>query len=213
MRAALFDFDGVIVDSTPIHLAGWASAYEGLFKTQLDEVTLTSLVGRSTAAIGSILADRSGYSTAKGELIKRKVSYVLSQLDRIPLIEGADTFLAKLRKESIPFGIVSNAPRDFIAAALARHGLLVPFFLGLEDYHRPKPDAEPYMKGAARLGLSFAEHATIFVFEDSTHGIDAGLAAQMTCIGVCSQHPAAVLMKAGAQRCFNNMSEALALFS
>lgn len=213
MKAVLFDFDGVIVDSTPVHLAGWAAAYHEMFKVRLQGDTLSNLVGRSTAAIGTLLAQQSGYATAKRELILRKVEYVMSHLPDIPLIEGAHEFLAALRLRKIPYGIVSNAPRDFIGAAVEKHRLEVPFYLGLEDYHRPKPDAEPYMKGAAKLGWSFAEHASIYVFEDSTHGIDAALAAQMTPIGICSQHPAEILIRAGAQRCFLNLLEAKELIS
>lgn len=213
MHAALFDFDGVIVDSTPAHLAGWVHAYGEMFSKDIDEVTLASLVGRSTAAIGAILGELSGFPTAKEELIRRKVSYVLSQIDKIPLINGAFEFLLRLDQLKIPFGIVSNAPRDFIAALIERHKLRVSFFLGLEDYRRPKPDAEPYMKGAARLGFPFAAHSSIFVFEDSTHGIHAALAAHMTAIGICSQHPSQKLIDAGAQKCFEDLADALTLMS
>lgn len=211
MHAVLFDFDGVIVDSTPIHLKGWVEAVRTLFQVEIDHETLNSIVGRSTAAIGSLLATQRGFPTAKAELIKLKVAYVLAHLNEIPLIKGAAHFLEVLRQQSIPFGIVSNAPRDFIAAALGRHGLDVPFFLGLEDYQRPKPDAEPYMKGAARLAWRFSDHKKIWVLEDSTHGIDAAVAAHMTPIGICSQHPASVLLAAGAERCFEDLEAALDL--
>ncbi|HYX36803.1 MAG TPA: HAD hydrolase-like protein [Oligoflexus sp.] len=207
-RAALFDFDGVIVNSTPTHLKGWQSAYWGMFKQDLEPETLQSLVGRSTAAIGRILAERSGYPAAKPELIRRKQIHVFDNLDTIELIEGAREFLEELRKRSIPYGIVSNAPRDFIGAAIAKHQLPVPFFLGLDDYHRPKPDAEPYVKGAVKLGFPFTAHGSILVFEDSTHGIEAAIAAHMIPIGICSQHAPEILFNAGAQLCFEHMREA-----
>jgi HAD superfamily hydrolase (TIGR01509 family) len=212
-RAALFDFDGVIVDSTPTHLRGWQAAFQGMFKTDLDPETLQSLVGRSTAAIGGILADRSGYPAAKPELIRRKQIHVFEHLGSIDLIEGAREFLEELHKRSIPFGIVSNAPRDFIGAAIEKHHLPVPFYLGLDDYRRPKPDAEPYVKGAVKLGFTFTMHPSILVFEDSTHGIDAAIAAHMTPIGICSQHRPEILMNAGAKLCFENMREAAVLLT
>ena len=107
-------------------------------------------------------------------------------MDEIEMINGAEEFLEILASRDIPFGIVSNAPRDFIAAALAKHRLQIYFFFGLEDYRRPKPDAEPYMKGALKMGSKFPKHRCILVFEDSTHGITAALAAHMTAIGICS---------------------------
>lgn len=212
-RAALFDFDGVIVNSTPTHLRGWQAAFQGMFKKDLDAATLQSLVGRSTAAIGRILAEQSGYPAAKTELIRRKQIHVFEQLGSIELIEGAREFLEELHRQSIPYGIVSNAPRDFIGAAIEKHRLPVPFFLGLDDYHRPKPDAEPYVKGAIKLGFRFTEHPSILVFEDSTHGIDAAIAAHMTPIGICSQHRPEILKNAGAQRCFEDMREAAVLLN
>jgi HAD superfamily hydrolase (TIGR01509 family) len=212
-RAALFDFDGVIVNSTPTHLRGWQSAFQDMFKQDLDPDTLQVLVGRSTAAIGAILAERSGYPAAKPELIRRKQIHVFEHLGSIELIEGAREFLEELRKHSIPYGIVSNAPRDFIGAAIEKHRLPVPFFLGLDDYQRPKPDAEPYVKGAIKLGFTFTAHPTILVFEDSTHGIDAAIAAHMTPIGICSQHKAEILEKAGARLCFDHMRDAMALLA
>ena len=111
----------------------------------------------------------------------------------------------------MPYGIVSNAPRDFIGAAIEKHGLPVPFFYGLDDYRRPKPDAEPSVKGAIHMGFPFTSHRSILVFEDSTHGIDAAIAAHMTPIGICSQHEEGILTGAGAVRCFMDMREAAVL--
>lgn len=212
-RAALFDFDGVIVNSTPTHLRGWQAAFSGLFKRELDESSLQSLVGRSTAAIGGILADKSGYPAAKPELIRRKQIYVFEQLGSIELIHGAREFLEGLRQRAIPYGVVSNAPRDFIGAVIEKHCLPIPFFLGLEDYHRPKPDAEPYVKGAVKLGFSFTAYRSIVVFEDSTHGIEAAVAAHMTPLGICSQHGPEVLLQAGAVTCFQDLSAAASLLA
>ncbi|RYD86995.1 MAG: glycosyltransferase, partial [Sphingobacteriales bacterium] len=92
-----------IVNSTPTHLSGWQSAFWSMFKQELDPVTLQSLVGRSTAAIGRILAERSGYPAAKPELIRRKQIYVFDHLESIALIEGAREFLEELRKMVLQF--------------------------------------------------------------------------------------------------------------
>ncbi len=203
-KAALFDFDGVVVDSTPIHLDGWKEAYRALFGITLDEGVLETLVGRSTSAIGSRLAELAGDLTYKPELIKRKVVYVQGHLESIPLIPGITAFLAKLTANGVPYGVASNAPRAFIDAAITRHRLNFDFFLGLEDYTKPKPDPEPYVKGAGRMRWKTDEHRDIAVFEDSVHGIEAALAARMTAIGVCSQHSAAHLKAAGASECIKD---------
>lgn len=206
-EAVLFDFDGVIVDSTPIHLAGWAEAYWEFFKARIESEVLESLVGQSTAAIGTLLSHRVGRPEMKSELIRRKACYVLDHLDTIPMIEGAATFLERLRIAGIPYGIASNAPRGFIESALRKHKLHSDFFLGLEDYEKPKPDPEPYLKGGIRLGWKNDNRKAIAVFEDSAHGIHAAIAAGMTAIGVCSQHASALLQAAGASLCIKDFSE------
>lgn len=206
-KAVLFDFDGVVVHSTPIHLDGWASAYRGLFQKTLDEELLESLVGQSTAAIGLLLAEKSGVLSAKADLIQRKARYVLEHLEDIPLIPGITDFLGRLTTARIPYGIASNAPRGFIQAALARHEIPYSFYLGLEDYVRPKPDPEPYLKGAIAMAWDRDDHGSIAVFEDSVHGIEAAIAAGMTAIGVSSQHDDQRLREAGATYCIKDFRD------
>jgi beta-phosphoglucomutase len=198
-EAVLFDFDGVIVDSTPVHLSGWAKAYQDLFQASLEPEILNSLIGLSTASIGSLLTDRVGHPGLRDELIRRKARYVIDNLAHIPLIPGARDFLIRLRSHGIRYGIASNAPRGFINAAMMKHGLWSEFFLGLEDYRSPKPSPEPYLTGAQRLGWTKPDRSAIAVFEDSAHGIHAAIAAGMTAIGVCSQHSPDILETAGAK--------------
>lgn len=206
-KAVLFDFDGVVVHSTPIHLDGWSSAYQAMFQKSVDEDLLKTLVGQSTVAIGTLLAETSGVLSAKGELIQKKARYVLDHLADIPLIPGIVNFLDRLAAAKIPYGIASNAPRGFVEAALRRHEVPYSFFLGLEDYTRPKPDPEPYLKGALHMAWTREKHPEIAVFEDSAHGIEAAVAAGMTPIGVTSQHDDQLLFKAGARHCIEDFRD------
>ncbi len=206
-KAVLFDFDGVVVHSTPIHLDGWASAYQALFHRTVDEDLLRTLVGRSTVEIGNLLAEKSGLVSARTELIRRKARYVLDHLDDIPLIPGIRPFFERLGEAGIPYGIASNAPRSFIEAALKRHQLPYSFFLGLEDYTKPKPDPEPYLMGALRMAWDREKHSDIAVFEDSAHGIEAAVTAGMTAIGVTSQHDDQLLHQAGARYCIKDFRD------
>ncbi|MBC7530276.1 MAG: HAD family phosphatase [Oligoflexus sp.] len=206
-KAVLFDFDGVVVHSTPIHLDGWASAYHAMFQKSVDEALLQTLVGQSTAAIGTLLAEKCGVSNAKSELIQRKARYVLGHLEDIPLIPGIMQFLERLTAAKIPYGIASNAPRNFIDAALRRHAVPYSFFLGLEDYVRPKPDPEPYLKGALNLAWDPGKHSEIAVFEGSAHGIEAATLAGMTAIGVTSQRNDQLLLEAGARYCIKDFRD------
>ena len=197
-KAVLFDFDGVIVDSTPTHLDGWAAAYGEVFQKQPEAHMLASLMGRSTVAIAALLAEKEGRPETRASLIEKKGRYVLEHVTSIPLIPGIAAFMEKLVTANIPYGIASNSPRGFLEASLQHHGLPYSFFLGAEDYAQPKPDPEAYLLGGKRLGLAREDYRAIAVFEDSTHGIEAALGARMTAIGVGSQHPVQVLIEAGA---------------
>ncbi|MBC7660166.1 MAG: HAD family phosphatase [Chitinophagaceae bacterium] len=203
-KAALFDFDGVIVHSTPIHLDGWAHAYRALFQREIDVDLLQTLVGQSTVEIGTLLAKQSGKPEARSELTRHKAKYVLENLASIPLIPGVGEFIIRLTAARIPYGIASNAPRAFLESALTRHQLPHAFYLGLEDYAHPKPHPEPYLKGAKKLSWDEHSHHEIAVFEDSVHGVQSALKAEMIAIGVCSQHTPDILKKAGAFYCIED---------
>ena len=213
-KAVLFDFDGVIVDSTPMHLDGWAAAYQEVFRKEPDASLLASLMGQSTRAIATLLADRvgkkegsRGTSYIRDSLIRLKGQYVLDHVQNIPLIAGIGAFMEKLVAAKTPYGIASNSPRSFLKAGLIHHRLPFTFYLGAEDYTEPKPHPEAYLLGGKQLAWSKEDHGSIAVFEDSTHGIEAAVGARMTAIGVGSQHPHHVLIDAGAKYCITNFQD------
>ena len=208
-KGILFDFDGVIVDSLPAHLLAWKDAYVDIFGTQIPEEKYKLIKGMSTKGIAKLLCeDNRSYS----ESLVNKNEHLRSKVERIEFISGAEEFLAKLSKLNIPHGIVSNAPKKFIQDVIKIKNIKIPFFLGREDYYRPKPDPEPYLQGLKKLGFDYMERKEIVFFEDSTHGLKAGIDAGLYPIGVTSQHHEKTLKEAGAQIALNDLSEANKLF-
>ncbi len=201
-KGVLFDFDGVVVNSTPMHLAGWERAYETIFGQSIAKEFLETLPGQSTRAIAERLAQLAKAPDSISELIEKKAAYVLENLENIPLIAGIIEFMEFLDTRRIPFGVSSNAPRAFLAAAISKHSLNPRFYLGLEDYEWPKPHPEAYLKGAKCLGWGDEDRSNIAVFEDSVHGIHAALKAGTTPFGISSQHTAEHLNSAGAIKTF-----------
>ncbi len=206
-RAVLFDFDGVVINSTPVHLMGWEKAYKEVFGKCIDEKVLNSLPGQSTRAIAERLTQGKADLGMMDILIQLKAAFVLENLDKIPLVDGVLEFMNELNENQIPFGIASNAPRNFLRAAIDRHRISCRFYLGLEDYQWPKPHPEAYLKGAECLGWRDSNKEEIAVFEDSAHGIHSAVAAGATPIGITSQHPAELLIQSGAKLCIKNFSE------
>ncbi|SME90133.1 HAD family hydrolase [Pseudobacteriovorax antillogorgiicola] len=211
LAAVLFDFDGVVVDSMPAHLQAWKIAYEELFNETLSAEDLDRLVGKSTKVISGILAARMNKGLLSDELAQRKIMALQGLIADVALLPGVRETFQSLHSQKIPFGIVSNASREFIGGLLMAHDLDVPFFLGIEDYTKPKPHPQPYFLGAEKAGFTFSDYKNIMVFEDSVHGLKAALGASMIGVGVTTQHSADVLAGVGAHHTCAHLDEALAL--
>lgn len=207
--AVLLDFDGVLVDSMPIHLRAWEEAYFEMFQSKLQSSEVNQLIGRSSAYIANYLCTKQHSSWRAPALVEKKAKKVQNYFGEVPLLPGAREFCEKLHELAIPFGIVSNAARAFIEGILQSCRLDVPFFFGIEDYTRPKPHPDPYLMGARQLQIQFSEYYRILTFEDSTHGLKAARQAFTTAIGIASQHEPKILLEAGAVKTFSNLAEAL----
>lgn len=205
----LFDFDGVIVDSLRSHLAAWSDAFQACFGEPLDPALYREMVGRATVQIGGTLARLAGFPEKSTELVAVKSDLLKTKYQDIPLLPGAREAFQELERLKIPYGIASNAPRAFVAQVVAYHRLKVPVALGREDAARPKPAPDLYLTCAKALGLGIDAQRATLVFEDSVHGLRAGVAAGMVAIGVTTQESAATLQSAGAHSTVAHLGEAL----
>jgi len=169
-RGFLFDLDGTLVDSLPAVNRAWSSwgARHGLAAQQV----LDYIHGKP--AINSLRHFMAGQSEAA---IQAEFRW-LEQLEAedtagVQAIAGAHALLTTLNALDIPWAIVTSGS---IPVAHARHkaaGLPLPeVFITAEDIKFGKPNPEPYLLGAERLGLSAPE---CVVVEDAPAGIIAGL--------------------------------------
>lgn len=213
ISGGLFDFDGVVADSMPAHLGAWSEAYRELFNKAPDKSVIDKQVGRSGKVIAQYLANHAQKPYDYQRLFARKCQLTIENVDAVALLRGTRDMWQSLMRENIPFGIVSNAPRDFIKAVLQRNGLDVEFFLAIEDYNCPKPHPEPYLKGFQKLLLKNRNLrvSEVAVFEDSFHGIKAATGAGMPCFGITSLYSREELKTAGALNSFNDLGQAAKL--
>ena len=203
----IFDFDGVVADSLGVHLKAWRVSFMRLYGSELEDVT--DLPGRSTAAIADILATRAGRPETKEQLADLK-RQALRQSDlSIELLPGASDAFEFLKKNNIPFGIASNAPRAFIEQTLARVYIQVNYLFGIDDVARPKPEPDVFLKCAKAIGVSVLDHSRIIVFEDSPHGIRAAVKAGIFPIGVLTQNSESQMQTAGAKVVCQNIADAM----
>jgi beta-phosphoglucomutase len=202
LRAAVFDFDGVIVDSEPLHYRSLRDALrpEGVEISEAEYLQVY-LAYDDREAIRLAL-EHHGQSTdpARRERIEaRKVETFARLIPEIPVFEGVRDLIRALGAE-MPLAIASGARHGEVDAILRGVGLRDAFeaIVGAEDAERTKPDPAPYLEAARRLaartvGLTPEE---CVAFEDSMPGIASALVAGMKVVGVAHSYPAEKLRAA-----------------
>jgi HAD superfamily hydrolase (TIGR01509 family) len=180
-KAYLFDCDGTIADSMPLHYVAWKQAL-GEWGAEFPEPKFYAWGGMPTVQIVETLAAEQGLQMPAEEVAHRKelLYYeLLPKLQAVPeVLEHID-----LSHGHIPFAVVSGGSRESVTKSLTTLGILDRFdtLVCSEDYTKPKPDAEPFLVAAQRLGVAPAD---CLVFEDTEMGIQAATAAGMASVKI-----------------------------
>ena len=181
--AYLFDCDGTVVDSMPLHFLAWKQAL-GEWNCAFSEDTFYAWGGLPVAEVISRLNVEHGLKmpVAAVELRKEHLYYDnISRLQVVPeVVEHIEAMYGK-----IPFAVVSGSTRESVVKSLEAVGLLDKFetLVCAGDYAKSKPDPEPFLLAASRLGVA---PAACLVFEDTDMGIQAATAAGMASVKVPS---------------------------
>ena len=156
LRAAVFDFDGVIVDSEPLHFRSLAEALatEGVRISR--EEYWEHLLAHDDAGSIRRAFERRGEPLEPARLERverRKVERFAGLVPEIPVFPGARELIGALAAW-VPLAIASGARHEEIEAILAGIGLRGAFqaVVGAEDAPRTKPDPAPYLEAARQLG-------------------------------------------------------------
>jgi HAD superfamily hydrolase (TIGR01509 family) len=180
-RAYLFDCDGTIVDSMPLHYIAWKQAL-GEWGCTLDEDLFYSWGGKPPVEIIAALNKMRDLKMSVEAVAERKESLyyaLLPELKPVPeVLEHIDA-----QQGSIPFAVVSGSSRESIVKSLTTVGLLdrFPILVGSEDYARSKPAPDAFLTAAARLNIAPKD---CLVFEDTDMGIQGATAAGMASVRV-----------------------------
>ena len=198
LRAVLFDLDGTLANTDPIHFQVWQAllAPHGMSVDQA--VYDRHISGRLNPDIVSDLlpqfstTESSTFSTHK-EAQFREIA--ADQLQRMP---GLSDLLHQLEQQEYAIGLVTNAPRpnaEFMLKTLALIDVFQPIVIA-DDLPKGKPDPLPYQTALEQLAISPTE---ALVFEDSPTGVRAAVAAGIPTIGVTSTHSDETLSALGAR--------------
>ncbi|MET8754537.1 HAD family phosphatase [Streptomyces sp. NPDC004667] len=180
-RAYLFDCDGTIADSMPLHHRAWTQALDE-WNCTFPEDLFYAWGGRPVADIIASLNEAQGLSMPVAAVADRREHLYRELLPRLTPVPG---ILAHIEDSHgrIPTAVVSGSTRDSVTASLTVLGLLDSFdvLVCAGDYTRAKPDPEAFLRAAGHLGVP-PEHC--LVFEDTDLGIRAATAAGMASVRV-----------------------------
>ena len=180
-KAYLFDCDGTIADSMPLHFVAWSRVLSE-WNCEFGEDLFYTWGGMAVATIIATLNEKHGLRMPIEDVARRKEEFyleILPQLKAVPeVLEHIEASHGR-----IPLAVVSGSTRDSVTASLEMLKILDKFdtLVCAGDYHKSKPDPEAFLIAAARLGIA---PESCLVFEDTDMGIQAATAAGMASVRV-----------------------------
>lgn len=204
LRAVIFDCDGVIADTEPLHLAAFQKVLgeEGIELTEEDYYRrYLALDDRGCFTRAFLDNGKSLTIEALAELISRKASYIEPVMrGRLTLFPGAADFIRRVSAK-YPAAVASGALRREVELILEHGGLSDCFQLivSAEDVAESKPAPDPFLKALALLNEAAPQKIyprECLVVEDSVHGVEAAHSAGMFCLAVTNSYPKERLARA-----------------
>ena len=199
MRAVFFDFDGVLVDSEPLHYRALRESLlpEGIAIDEDDYAgTYVGYDDRETIRVALEIHGLPSPRERVETIVARKAAGFDALLADIPFFPGARALVDALSLR-VPVCIVSGARHGEIERIVRAGGLLERFtcIVGADDVRFTKPHPEPYLSALRRVQQRDAQIQAhdCLVIEDSMPGVAAGLAAGMKVLAVTHTHPASRL--------------------
>ncbi len=183
LKSVIFDMDGVILDSEPIHLEVDKMVLKECDFDATDEI-LIKYIGMSNPDMWKDLKKKYSLKPSVEELLElqKKLKIKVYEETKLEAIKGINELLDDLVENKIMISLASSSPRYFIEAVLNK--LLIrdyfKFVISGEEVEKGKPYPDIFLKTAEKLGINPEE---CVVIEDSKNGVRAAIAAGMKCIG------------------------------
>lgn len=190
LRTVIFDMDGVIVDTEPVHRYAYYAHFSEL-GIEVPEEMYTSFTGFSTKNTYQKVKEHFQISQEVNDLVNRKRALFNEAFDTKPdleLIEGVRDLIVHLHQQDIELILGSSASKSTIYRVFHRFELF-PYFTHIvsgEDFPQSKPDPAIFNQAASLAKINTKEHCLII--EDSTNGIKAANAAGIKVLGYQSEN-------------------------
>ena len=189
IQTVIFDMDGVIVDTEPVHRYAYFKQFDEL-NIAVTEEMYTSFTGFSTRNTFQKLKEVFVIEQDVEDLIQRKRTIFNDAFDSkadLELLEGVENLIKDLHQNGMQLILASSASKVTIERVFRRFKLHDYFthLVSGEDFPKSKPHPAIFEHAAS---LSIAPKENCIVIEDSTNGIKAAKAAGIFCIGYNSIH-------------------------
>ncbi len=181
VRGLIFDCDGTLVDSMPLHMTAWKETLSN-FGAVYDERFLYALKGMKELEIVSLYNDKFRTELEPSKVVEAKQKIMKERLHNVlPVKPVVD--IAKQFYKVLPLAIASGSARDIVLAELETVGILHLFdaVVTADDVLKPKPDPAVFLEAAKRINV---EPKLCQVFEDGDPGLEAAIKAGMMAIDV-----------------------------
>jgi beta-phosphoglucomutase family hydrolase len=179
--AYLFDCDGTLADSMPLHYLAWKKALAE-WDCEFDEKLFYEWGGMPVAEIVATLNKNHNFNMPVDAVSRRKENFYFESLSQLTVVEDVLEHV-EAQHGKIPFAVVSGSTRESVVASLKALNLLDRFdtLVCAGDYKKGKPDPEAFLLAASRLKVNPKD---CLVFEDTVMGVEAATAAGMASVKV-----------------------------
>lgn len=182
----IFDCDGTLVDTMPLHYRAWDRAMQqaGL-KGTLSEELFYSLGGMPTLKVAAVFAKHYGLTIDVDHVFQHKEEMFLEMQAEMKVIQPVVDFARKLHGK-LPMSVASGGPKPVVKKTLELMHLtdLFPVVVTPEDVAHGKPAPDMFLLAAKKMGVA---PQRCLVFEDATPGFEAAVAAGMQYVRVPSR--------------------------
>lgn len=169
-KGLIFDLDGTLIDSMPMHWAGWQAAFRK-YGSEIEHDFFFSHAGKASHEIAQILIDKYQTPTTAEAIVDEKQKYVYAHLDEVAVIRP----VVKVVEDNfgrIPMAVGTGSDTARAVRMLTNAGLIDKFvaIVSADDVQNHKPHPDTFLRCAQLMGV---EPTECEVFEDAEPGLQA----------------------------------------